>query len=138
MTESPDAMAASLSQMKRLIRVFYSNPPSTVRPWPAWVLEDEELRTLWSEEVDAMRRRIAEVREALVEGLNGRDTGRDFSFIARQNGNVLLQWAHETQVNFLREEKGIYVVGGGRINVAGLTPSDMDYVCDSIAESLKA
>jgi len=41
-------------------------------------------------------------------------------------------------VESLRENKSIYVVGGGRINLAGLTSSNIDYVCDAIAEELKA
>lgn len=137
LTESPEAVAASLSQINRLIRVFYSNPPKHGAALARMVLMDPDLRRLWGQEVDAMRRRIAEVRATLVEGLNQRDTGMDFSFIARQKGMFSFSGLNDAQVDFLRDEKGIYVVKGGRINVAGLTPSDMDYVCDSIAESLK-
>ncbi len=61
----------------------------------------------------------------------------DFSFIARQNGMFSLTGLNAAQVDFLREQKGIYVVNGGRINVAGLTSANLDYVCDAIAESLK-
>ena len=39
-------------------------------------------------------------------------------------------------VDWLRANKSIYVVGGGRINLAGLTQSNIDYVCDAIAEAL--
>jgi len=137
LAESPEAKEASLSQLKRLIRVFYSNPPKHGGALARLVLADPELHELWVQEVDAMRRRTAGIRQKLVDGLAQRNTGKDFSFIARQNGMFSISGLNDVQVEFLREKKGIYVVKGGRINVAGLPPSSMDYVCDAIAESLK-
>jgi len=137
LADSPQAREASLSQLKRLIRVFYSNPPKHGAALARMVLADPELRELWVQEVDAMRRRITGTRQDLVDGLAKRNTGKDFSFIIRQNGMFSISGLSDAQVSFLREEKGIYVVKGGRINVAGLTPTCMDYVCDAIAESLK-
>ena len=101
------------------------------------VLADEDLRRLWVEEVTAMRQRIQNLRQQLVEGLAARDTGGDFSFITRQNGMFSFSGLGDAHVTFLREEKGIYMVKGGRINVAGLTTANLEYVCDAIAESLK-
>jgi aspartate/tyrosine/aromatic aminotransferase len=43
----------------------------------------------------------------------------------------------EDVVTWLREKKAIYVVSGGRINLAGLTSKNIGYVCDSIAEALR-
>ncbi len=136
-TESPKAVAAALSQIKRLIRVFYSNPPKHGAALARIVLGDPELRELWLQELETMSRRIAGTRQALVDGLAKRNTGMDFSFIVHQNGMFSFSGLSEAQVTFLREEKAIYVVKGGRINVAGLVPQSLDYVCDSIAESLK-
>lgn len=136
-TESPKASAAALSQLKRLIRVFYSNPPKHGAALARIILKDPELRELWLQELDAMRRRIADTRQHLADGLAKRNTGVDFSFIVRQNGIFSFSGLSDAQVTFLREEKGIYVVKGGRINVAGVLPDSLDYVCDSIAESLK-
>ena len=61
----------------------------------------------------------------------------DFSFIVRQKGMFSYSGLSDAQVEFLREQKAIYMVKGGRINVAGLLPEALDPVCDSIAESLK-
>jgi aspartate aminotransferase len=76
-------------------------------------------------------------RQELVDGLAARNTGVDFSFIVRQNGMFSFSGLSDAQVEFLREQKAIYMVKGGRINVAGLLPETLGYVCDSIAESLQ-
>ncbi len=128
---------AALSQVKRIIRTVYSNPPKHGAALAGMVLADEELRALWLEEVEAMRRRIAGNRRKLVDGLARRGTGMDFEFIVRQKGMFSYSGLSDAQVDFLREQKAIYMVKGGRINVAGLLPEAVDYVCDSIAESLK-
>ena len=69
--------------------------------------------------------------------LAARKTGMDFSFIVRQKGMFSFSGLSDAQVDFLREQKAIYMVKGGRINVAGLLPEAVDHVCDSIAECLK-
>jgi aspartate/tyrosine/aromatic aminotransferase len=76
------------------------------------------------------------MRNALVDGLAARNTGIDFSFIKEQSGMFSFSGLDDDTVAWLRREKGVYVVGGGRINLAGLTSSNVDYVCDSIAEGL--
>ena len=134
--ESAKAANAALSQVKRVIRVIYSNPPKHGAALARAVLENAELRDLWMQELDAMRERIAGNRHLLVQGLAKRNTGRDFSFIVRQKGMFSFSGLSDAQVEFLREQKAIYMVKGGRINVAGLMAESLDYVCDSIAESL--
>ena len=128
---------AALSQIKRIIRVIYSNPPKHGAALARTVLEDADLRNLWLQELDAMRQRISGNRMLLVEGLASRKTGVDFSFIVRQKGMFSFSGLSDFRVDYLREQKAIYMVKGGRINVAGLMAESLDYVCDSVAESLK-
>ena len=135
--ESAKAAGAALSQIKRIIRVIYSNPPKHGAALARTVLEDADLRDLWLREVAAMRARIAGNRLVLVDGLAARKTGMDFSFIVRQKGMFSFSGLSDAQVDYLREQKAIYMVKGGRINVAGLMAESLDYVCDSIAASLK-
>jgi aspartate aminotransferase/aromatic-amino-acid transaminase len=135
--ESAQAAGAAFSQVKRIIRTVYSNPPKHGGALARMVLDDAELRELWLQEVEAMRARIAGNRQLLVDGLAARKTGMDFSFIVRQKGMFSYSGLSDAQVEFLREQKAIYMVKGGRINVAGLLPEALDPVCDSIAESLK-
>jgi aspartate aminotransferase/aromatic-amino-acid transaminase len=78
------------------------------------------------------------MRSALVEGLASRGVDGDFSYIKKQRGMFSFSGLSDETVAWLKANKGIYVVGGGRINVAGLTTGNIDYVCDSIAEALKS
>ena len=98
------------------------------------VLDDPELRTMWEFEVTAMRDRINTMRHLFVETLNEKGVTRDFSFIARQRGMFSFSGLTPDQVKALRDRYGIYAVSSGRINVAGMTEDNMDYLCSAIAE----
>lgn len=128
----------AMSHLKKTVRVIYSNPPAHGGLTVATVLSDEDLYKKWIGELDEMRNRIIAMRNALVDGLAKRNTGYDFSYIKEQSGMFSFSGLDDDTVSWLRSEKGVYVVGGGRINLAGLTSSNVDYVCDSIAEALLA
>ena len=83
-----------------------------------------------------MRERIKSMRAALVDGLAARGVERDFSYIKEQRGMFSFSGLSNDVVAWLMENKSIYIVKGGRINVAGLTTANIDYVCDAIAEAL--
>ena len=137
---SPTAAEAdvAMSHLKATIRVNYSNPPAHGGLAASAVLSDPELYDQWVGEVAEMRERIKAMRSALVDGLAARGVEGDFSFITRQRGMFSFSGLSDEIVAWLRDNKGIYVVKGGRINLAGLTSGNIDYVCDSIAEALKA
>jgi len=128
----------AMSHLKKTIRVNYSNPPAHGGLAASTVLDDPALYEEWIGEVAEMRERIKAMRVALVDGLAARGVEGDFSFITRQRGMFSFSGLTDETVAWLRENKSIYVVGGGRINLAGLTSGNMGYVCDSIAEALKA
>ncbi len=129
--------AVAMSHLKKTIRVNYSNPPAHGGLAANAVLDDPTLYEQWIGEVAEMRERIKAMRAALVDGLAARGVEGDFSFIKRQRGMFSFSGLSDKTVAWLRENKSIYVVGGGRINLAGLTSGNIDYVCDSIAEALK-
>ena len=137
---SPTAEEAdvAMSHVKTTIRVNYSNPPAHGGMAANEVLADASLYEQWIGEVAEMRGRIKAMREALVDGLAKRGVEQDFSFIAEQRGMFSFSGLSDTAVAWLRDNKAIYIVKGGRINVAGLTSANIDYVCDSIAEALKS
>jgi aspartate/tyrosine/aromatic aminotransferase len=76
------------------------------------------------------------MRAALVDGLATRGVEQDFSYIKEQRGMFSFSGLSDEAVTWLGKNKSIYIVKGGRINVAGLTDANIDYVCDSIAEAL--
>jgi aspartate/tyrosine/aromatic aminotransferase len=100
------------------------------------VLNDLELRRQWEAEVADMRNRINTMRHLFVETLQEKGVDRDFSFIARQRGMFSFSGLNADQVKALRDRFAVYVVGSGRISVAGMTEHNMDYLCSAIAEVL--
>lgn len=126
----------AMSHLKKTIRTIYSNPPAHGGLTVATVLNDKNLFAQWVGELEEMRSRIISMRAAFVEGLAARETRYDFSFINDQRGMFSFSGLDDETISWLRANKGIYIVGGGRINVAGLNSSNIDYVCDAIAESL--
>jgi aspartate aminotransferase len=122
-----------LSQMRVAIRCNYSNPPRHGEAIVATILGDPELSKLWRSEVDAMRKRISEMRVGFIDGMKKR--GKDFSFLASQKGMFSYTGLNAMQADWLKQEKGIYIVGTGRINVAGLTSATLESVCDAVAQA---
>lgn len=136
-TPSRTEAETALSHLKTTIRVLYSNPPAHGGLVVKTVLTDADLHAKWGEELAVMRERIKEMRTLLVEGLQKRGAAQDFSYIAEQKGMFSFSGLSPEMVDWLKKEKGIYMVTSGRINAAGLTANNIDYVCDSIAEGLR-
>jgi aspartate aminotransferase len=125
--------AAIQSHVKIAIRVNYSNPPAHGADIVSTILADAELRPRWEEELAAMRSRIKDNRWALVAALEGRSIPGDWAGIASQRGMFALLGLTTNQVARLRDEHGVYVVGKGRINVAGFTSVNLDPFADALA-----
>jgi aromatic-amino-acid transaminase len=132
-TGSADEARRVLSQLKVVIRANYSNPPTHGAQVVTTVLNDPELHRLWHDELAAMRSRVRQMRQALIDGL-ARAGGRgDFGFIARQRGMFSYSGLSREQMQRLRAEFGVYGVDSGRICVAALNTSNIDHVARSIA-----
>jgi aromatic-amino-acid transaminase len=136
-TASQDESARVLSQLKRVIRTNYSNPPTHGGSVVAAVLADPRLRELWEQELAEMRDRIKGMRRKLVDGLRSRGVEQDFSFMQRQRGMFSYTGLTPSQVERMRSEFGVYAVGTGRICVAALNEHNIGTVCDAIAGVLR-
>ena len=134
---SPDEAARALSQLKRIVRANYSNPPTHGCDIVARVLTTPELRSLWEQELGGMRERIKAMRQALVDGIRSRAPGADFSFVLTQRGMFSYSGLSKAQVGRLREEFSIYAIDTGRICVAALNAKNIGYVADAIARVIK-
>lgn len=128
--------SAALSQLKICARTNYSNPPAHGGAIVTTILNDVALRAQWLSELTAMRERIVTMRRAFVQGLKTAGSDADFSFIEKQNGMFSFSGLSASQVGTLREEHGIYIVGSGRINVAGMTESNLGKLCAAIVAVL--
>ena len=130
---SADEAARALSQLKRLVRTNYSNPPTHGAQVVATVLSDPQLRGLWEEELAGMRGRIRGMREKLTALLRARKPGVDYGFITRQRGMFSYSGLTKEQVAALRERFAIYAVDSGRICVAALNQRNVEAVATAIA-----
>lgn len=134
--EDADAAVRAFSQVKRTIRANYSNPPAHGALIVSTILNDAALKAMWVQEVKEMRERIAEMRTLFVDSLKAEGVTQDFSFISRQNGMFSFSGLNKAQVARLKDEFGVYVVGSGRISVAGMTKTNMPVICKAIAQVL--
>jgi aromatic-amino-acid transaminase len=136
MTASEEEANRVRSQLKRVIRTNYSSPASHGAQIVASVLGDPVWRARWDKEVAEMRDRIRKMRELFVRRIREKGVEQDFSFIERQRGMFSYSELPRETVDRLRSEYGIYIVGSGRVCVAALNENNIDYVCESIAETL--
>ncbi|MRX07519.1 aminotransferase class I/II-fold pyridoxal phosphate-dependent enzyme [Pseudoduganella sp. FT25W] len=130
---SGEEAARLMSQLKRVVRTNYSNPPVHGGKVVATVLTTPELRKLWEDELAGMRVRIKEMREAFVVKLQAK--GHDFAFVRDQIGMFSYSGLSKAQVEELRAQS-IYAVDTGRICVAALNSRNIDIVIDAIAKVL--
>jgi aromatic-amino-acid transaminase len=135
-TGSKDETGRVLSQLKRVIRTNYSNPPTHGASVVAAVLNSPELRAMWEAELGEMRERIRAMRMAMVAQLTALGAKRDFSFVAQQRGMFSYSGLTTEQVERLKSEFGIYAVGTGRICVAALNQRNLPAVTQAIAQVL--
>lgn len=134
---SKDEASRVLSQVKRVVRTNYSNPPTHGGAIVAAVLASPELRKQWEEELAGMRLRIREMRKGLVEKLAARGVKQDFSFVLKQRGMFSYTGLSAEQVERMKTEFGVYAVSTGRVCIAALNSKNIDYVADAIASVLK-
>jgi len=134
---SADEAKRVLSQLKRVVRANYSNPPTYGGKVVATVLTTPELRALWDRELGAMRDRIKAMRRALVEKVAARAPGFEFGFVMQQRGMFSYSGLSKDQVRRLREEFSVYAIDSGRICVAALNSNNVDYAADAIAKVVK-
>ncbi len=135
--KDPQQLATTKGAAETVIRSNYSMPPSHGARSVATVLASRDLSDLWSEELDEMRKRIADMRSALKQKLEERQVTRDLSFLTDQKGMFSYTGFGPEQVEGLRADHGIYVAKDGRINVAGLSSENLDVVADGFAAMLR-
>ncbi|WP_085706970.1 amino acid aminotransferase [Pseudomonas sp. B35(2017)] len=133
-SESKEESAHVLSQVKRVIRTNYSNPPTHGASIVAAVLNSPELRAQWEAELAEMRLRIRGMRDQMVDLLAQKAPQHDFSFVGRQRGMFSYSGLSVEQVHRLRNEFGIYALDTGRICVAALNQNNIKVVTDAIVQ----
>ena len=124
------------SQLSNIVRTIYSVPPDHGAAVVATILNDDALRADWLVELAEMRDRLRDMRTLLHQALEAKAPAHDFSHLVRANGMFCFLGLSEDQVEALKSDHGIYMVGSSRINVAGITPDNAEYLASSIAAVL--
>jgi aromatic-amino-acid transaminase len=135
-TGSAEESMRVLSQVKRVVRTNYSNPPTHGGQLVATVLGSPQLKSLWERELGGMRDRIKLMRKQLVDQIHARVPGSDFKFVMQQRGLFSYSGLSKEQVRRLRSEYSIYAIDSGRLCVAALNTKNIGYVADAIAKVL--
>ena len=124
------------SQVNNLVRTIYSVPPDHGAAVVSLILHDDELRSAWVSELAEMRERLIEMRVLLNDALVEKAPDHDFSHLKRATGMFCFLGITAEQVLRLKKDFGVYMVDSSRINVAGITPDNVDYLADAIAATL--
>ena len=131
--EDAEAAGRVLGQLKATVRSIYSSPPNFGAQVVATVLGDETLKASWLAEVEAMRKRILSMRQALVNVLKEAVPGHNFDYLLKQRGMFSYTGLSAAQVDRLREEFGVYLIASGRMCVAGLNAGNVHRVAQAFA-----
>ncbi|KMJ46607.1 aromatic amino acid aminotransferase [Xenorhabdus khoisanae] len=122
-----------LGQLKASVRRIYSSPPNFGAQVVARVLSTPELKTQWLEEVEQMRLRIREMRTVLVDALKKSLPEKNFDHLLKQRGMFSYTGFSQEQVDRLREEFGVYLVGSGRVCMAGVNHHNVQRIAEAFA-----
>ncbi|HRH77680.1 MAG TPA: aminotransferase class I/II-fold pyridoxal phosphate-dependent enzyme, partial [Cellvibrionaceae bacterium] len=115
-----------------IVRGIYSMPPDHGAALVAAVWQSPHLQSLWRQELDEMRQRIAQLRQDFVAGMNARGAAGQFDFILAQYGMFSFLGLSAKQVQELMSDFSIYLLSNSRASIAGLNRANLGYVCDAI------
>ncbi|NOI67072.1 amino acid aminotransferase [Vibrio sp. 99-8-1] len=123
-------------KLMQLARATYTMPPDHGAALVRTILSSDALTQTWKNELETMQSRLVNLRAALCNEFRSVHKSQQFDFIESHKGMFTVLGFTEAQMSKLRESYGIYGVGDGRINIAGLTEKDIPYVADAIINVL--
>eukprot|EP01059_Diplonema_ambulator_P033027 TRINITY_DN6747_c0_g1_i1.p1 TRINITY_DN6747_c0_g1~~TRINITY_DN6747_c0_g1_i1.p1 ORF type:complete len:433 (+),score=151.45 TRINITY_DN6747_c0_g1_i1:54-1352(+) len=135
-TASPAVAASLLSQAKTIARVTYSNPPKHGARIAAKILTTPSLRAMWIEELKGMSTRITRMRELLHTQLVQQNTPGDWSHIISQRGMFSFTGITQKQAKKMTTDHSVYLLGSGRISVAGVTEGNVEKIARAFHQSI--
>jgi len=137
MSATAESLGVLASQANNYVRTVYSMPPDHGAAAVSIILADDKLRAEWLVELKDMRDRLKAMRGLLYNALLEKAPGQDFSHLARANGMFCFLGVSAENIVRLKKDFGIYMVDDSRINVAGITADNVEYLSDSIAAVLQ-
>ena len=124
------------SQANNVVRTMYSMPPDHGAAVVAMILNDDELRADWIDELTEMRERLRDMRQLLHDALREEAPDYDFSHLVRARGMFCFLGVSPGQVGRLKTDHAVYMVDSSRINIAGITANNVGHIAKSVAAVL--
>lgn len=115
-----------------LNRQNYSFPPDHGARLVTMILEDPALRADWEVELESVRLGMLTLREQLAAELRDLSGSDRFGFLAQHRGMFSRLGASPEQVERLKTEHAIYMVGDSRLNIAGLNAATVPVLARAI------
>jgi aspartate aminotransferase len=119
------------SRIKQIARPIYSNPPIHGARIVDIILRDERLTKMWHQDLKDMSSRMSSMRSGLVERLKKLGNEHDWKHVTDQIGMFAFTGLNKDMVNELREKYAIYMTMDGRISIAGMNTSNLDYIAEA-------
>ncbi len=132
LTGNASGKATAQGNLSHLNRQNFSFPPDHGARLVTMVLNDPALRADWEKELEDVRTSMLDLRETLASELRQRTNSDRFDFLAHHRGMFSRLGATPEQVEAMRTESGIYMVGDSRMNIAGLTPTNIPILAEAI------
>ncbi|BDX05992.1 aromatic amino acid transaminase [Planctobacterium marinum] len=124
------------TQIQSVARANYSMPPSWGAAIVDIILNDEQLKALWQSEVTDMRTRMKSLRAMLVQKLKDKGASMDFDFVNSQKGMFSFLCISPEQVKKMRADSAVYFVDSSRVNIAGISQSNVDDLAEALVKIL--
>jgi len=125
------------SQIKILIRPMYSNPPIHGARIVSEILSNPDLRAEWLGDVKGMADRIISMRTRLKDGLKREGSTHDWEHITDQIGMFCFTGMKAEQVEQISSKHSVYLTKDGRISIAGISSTNVDYLAHAIHDVTK-
>jgi aspartate aminotransferase len=135
--DSNAMLETARTNLLAVVRSIYSMPPAHGAIIVSHILDSAELTAEWQQELAVMRNRINDYRQLIIDKLKAEGVQQDFSFITQQHGMFSFLGINKAQIDRLRSEYSIYMVGSSRVSIAGLNHSNIDYFAKAVAAVLK-
>ncbi|MEH0833922.1 amino acid aminotransferase [Pectobacterium cacticida] len=132
--ESVDIAQRVMGQLKGTVRANYSNPPRHGAELVATIFSNADLSASWREELDAMRSRMLQMRQALFDKVKALNPTLDVGYLLKQKGMFSYTGLHAEAVDRIRERHGVYLIRSGRMCVAGLNDSNLEAVAEALSD----
>lgn len=131
-----DLKPVAQANLASLNRLNYSFPPDHGAKVVTMILQDDALRADWQAELEDMRQGMLDLRVMLADELRKRTNSNRFDFVAEHRGMFSRLGLSPEQVEQLRSDHAVYMVGDSRINIAGLNKTSVPILAEAIAQVL--